>query len=137
MGFANETFHHAACDKPGAQLCKSSKSIVRAIRFRLDVALTERVLCVRVEKSSQPLGHGCTERALVRLPFIRRWRHEPHLCRDLGSTFSEQRHHGSELIQLLRGALPEAGRPAYAQSLPVSALPVLFVTAYGPAYCSS
>ena len=47
---------------------------------------------------------------------------------------SGSRLNGIQLIQLLRGTLPQEERPAYAQSLPVSSLPVLFVTAYGTAY---
>lgn len=41
---------------------------------------------------------------------------------------------GVSLTKLIRGTLPTATLPAYARSVPVSKVPVLFVTAYGNAY---
>jgi len=47
---------------------------------------------------------------------------------------SGSRLNGIQLTRLLRGTLPEAERPHYAGSVPVSSVPILFVTAYGSAY---
>jgi CheY-like chemotaxis protein len=47
---------------------------------------------------------------------------------------SGSRLNGIQLTRLLRGTLPEAERPSYASAVPVSTVPVLFVTAYGSAY---
>jgi CheY-like chemotaxis protein len=41
---------------------------------------------------------------------------------------------GIQLTRLLRGTLSAAERPHYAKEVPVSTVPVLFVTAYGSAY---
>jgi CheY-like chemotaxis protein len=41
---------------------------------------------------------------------------------------------GVSLTKLIRGTLPTATLPAYARNVPVSKVPVLFVTAYGNAY---
>ena len=41
---------------------------------------------------------------------------------------------GIKLTRLLRGALPDAERPEYAHTVPVSTVPVLFMTAFGSAY---
>jgi CheY-like chemotaxis protein len=47
---------------------------------------------------------------------------------------SGSRLNGIQLTRLLRGTLPQAERPRYAENLPVSSVPILFVTAYGSAY---
>lgn len=47
---------------------------------------------------------------------------------------SGSRLNGIQLTRLLRGTLPEAERLSYAQNVPASSVPVLFVTAYGSAY---
>ncbi|HEY6560707.1 MAG TPA: response regulator [Polyangiaceae bacterium] len=41
---------------------------------------------------------------------------------------------GISLTKLIRGTLPAASLPPYARRVPVSKVPVLFVTAYGNAY---
>lgn len=41
---------------------------------------------------------------------------------------------GMQLTRLLRGTLPQDERPSYAQAVPISSVPVLFLTAYGTAY---
>jgi CheY-like chemotaxis protein len=47
---------------------------------------------------------------------------------------SGSRLNGIQLTRLLRGTLNQAERPRYAETVPVSSVPVLFVTAYGSAY---
>lgn len=47
---------------------------------------------------------------------------------------SGSRLNGIQLTRLLRGTLPAAERPHYAEAVAVSTVPVLFVTAYGSAY---
>jgi CheY-like chemotaxis protein len=41
---------------------------------------------------------------------------------------------GIKLTRLLRGKLPEAEQPEYARTVPVSTVPVLFMTAFGNVY---
>ncbi len=41
---------------------------------------------------------------------------------------------GIELTRLLRGTLPQEKRPSYALGLPVSGVPIIFMTAYGARY---